>query len=144
MLTFQNNLFIKGIKVTPAAFFQDICGLGKPSALQSTLASDPWANCLSVGSTVQRGGTEGLTVIFAVNTLYTLMCSLFTKTEEGAGGGEWKFSQYWIIKNYEVIDSLPLTLILKNQKFTQSDCKDIWIRNFEFVTKTQFLYPVIY
>ena len=42
---------------SPAAFFQEIWGLGKPSALQSTFASLPWANCLSVGSTVQRGGT---------------------------------------------------------------------------------------
>lgn len=32
-------------------------GLGKPSALHSTRASEPWANALSVGSRIQRGGT---------------------------------------------------------------------------------------
>ena len=89
MLTFQNNLFIKRIKVTPAAFFQDICGLGKPSALQSTLASDPWANCLSVGSTVQRGGTEGLTVIFyGQHTLHAHVQFIHQNWEGGSGGGK--------------------------------------------------------
>ena len=30
-------------------------------------------------------------------------------------------------------------LSLKYQRFTPSDCKDTWIRQFEFVTKTHFL-----
>ena len=30
-------------------------------------------------------------------------------------------------------------LSLKNQRFTPSDCKDIGIRTFEFVAKTQFI-----
>ena len=33
----------------------------------------------------------------------------------------------------------PNNLSLKYQRFTSSDCKDIGIRQFEFVTKTQFL-----
>ena len=32
---------------------------------------------------------------------------------------------------------------LKYQRFTLSDCKDIWIRTFNFVTRTHFLYKVI-
>ena len=32
---------------------------------------------------------------------------------------------------------------LKYQRFTLSDCKDIWIRTFNFVTRTQFLYKII-
>ena len=41
-------------------------------------------------------------------------------------------------------------LSLKYQRFTPSDCKDTWIRQFEFVTKTHFLcatlsqYTVLY
>ena len=42
----------------PEAFFQETLGCGNPSALQSTLASLPWANCLSVGSTVHLGRTK--------------------------------------------------------------------------------------
>ena len=34
----------------------------------------------------------------------------------------------------------PNNLSLKYQRFTPSDCQDIEIRQFEFVTKTQFLY----
>ncbi len=41
----------------PAAFFHATVGLGNPSALHSILASLPWANALSVGSTIHRGGT---------------------------------------------------------------------------------------
>ena len=33
----------------------------------------------------------------------------------------------------------PNNISLKYQRFTSSDCKDIGIRQFEFVTKTQFL-----
>ena len=33
----------------------------------------------------------------------------------------------------------PNNLSLKYQRFSSSDCKDIGIRQFEFVTKTQFL-----
>ena len=33
----------------------------------------------------------------------------------------------------------PNNLSLKYQRFTSSDCKDIGIKQFEFVTKTQFL-----
>ena len=32
------------------------------------------------------------------------------------------------------------SLNLKYQKFTPSVCKDIWVRKFKFVAKTQFLY----
>jgi len=45
-------------KFVPGAFFQEIWGLGNPSALHSILASFPWAKALSVGSTIQRGGTN--------------------------------------------------------------------------------------
>lgn len=41
----------------PTAFFHVICGFGKPSALHSTLAFEPWANALSVGSKIHLGGT---------------------------------------------------------------------------------------
>ena len=43
---------------SPAAFFHDREGLGNPSALHSSLASEPRANALSAGSTIQRGGTD--------------------------------------------------------------------------------------
>ena len=36
----------------------------------------------------------------------------------------------------------PKNLSLKYKRFTSSDRKDIGIRKFEFVTKTQFLYSV--
>ena len=39
-----------------------------------------------------------------------------------------------------MISVISKSLSLKYQKFAQSDCNDIGIRNFEFVTKTQFLY----
>lgn len=42
----------------PDARFHVTEGLGKPSALHSTLASLPCANALSVGSIIQRGGTK--------------------------------------------------------------------------------------
>lgn len=41
----------------PDALFHVTEGLGKPSALHSTLASLPWANALSVGSKIHLGGT---------------------------------------------------------------------------------------
>jgi hypothetical protein len=41
----------------PVAFFHEMCGLGKPSALPSILTLLPRANALSVGSMIQRGGT---------------------------------------------------------------------------------------
>lgn len=48
----------------PSALFHVTWGLGKPSALHSTLASEPWANALSVGSSIQRGGTENVTFCY--------------------------------------------------------------------------------
>ena len=67
----------------PAAFFHDISGFGNPSALQATLASEPWANCLSVGSTVHRGGTENRRKVRAlVGSLYI---SRTTETSEEDG-----------------------------------------------------------
>ena len=41
-----------------------------------------------------------------------------------------------------MISVLSNSLSLKYQKFTQAGCKDIVIRNFDFVTKTQFLYRI--
>ena len=41
-----------------------------------------------------------------------------------------------------MISVLSNNLSLKYKKFTQSGYKDIEIRNFEFVTKTQFLYTL--
>jgi len=46
----------------PEALFHVTWGFGKPSALQSTLASVPWAKALSVGSRIQRGGTAEKTI----------------------------------------------------------------------------------
>ena len=37
----------------------------------------------------------------------------------------------------------PKNLSLKYHSFTSSDCKDIGIRQFEFVTKIQFLYRLL-
>lgn len=45
----------------PAAFFHPRDGRGKPSALHSRRASLPRAKALSVGSTIQRGGTVATT-----------------------------------------------------------------------------------
>ena len=40
---------------------------------------------------------------------------------------------------FQIIHSVGLdSLGLKNQRFTSSGCEDVWIRNFEFVVKTQF------
>ena len=39
-----------------------------------------------------------------------------------------------------MISVISNSLSLKYQKFTESGCKDIEIRNFEFVTKAQFLW----
>ena len=47
------------MKNIPAAFFHDNEGLGKPSALHSSLASLPRAKALSAGSTIHLGGTVG-------------------------------------------------------------------------------------
>lgn len=44
----------------PSALFHVTWGFGKPSALHSTWASEPCAKALSVGSKIQRGGTEML------------------------------------------------------------------------------------
>ena len=38
-----------------------------------------------------------------------------------------------------MISVISNSLSLKYQNITQSGCKDIWIRNFQFVTKTHFL-----
>lgn len=46
------------MKCIPVALFQVTTGLGNPSALHSTAASEPWANALSVGSKIHLGGTK--------------------------------------------------------------------------------------
>lgn len=42
----------------PVAFFHVTEGFGKPSALHSIAASEPWAKALSVGSKIHLGGTK--------------------------------------------------------------------------------------
>lgn len=54
----------------PTAFFQVTWGLGNPSALHSTLASDPWAKALSVGSSIHLGGT----VVVVVEVVEKIIC----------------------------------------------------------------------